>query len=188
MFIETEQTPNPATLKFMPGRDVMGEQGTMSFDDPDATESSPLAASLFDIPHVEAVFLGRDFVTVTKHDDIDWVQVKPQVLGVIMEHFAANRPVILADKSGGDAAGVSTASAEDDEITREIRELIDTRVRPAVAQDGGDIVFQRFEDGVVYLHMRGACAGCPSSTLTLKQGIENMLMHYVPEVQAVEAM
>jgi len=181
MFIETEQTPNPATLKFLPGRSVMAS-GTLDFPDPAKAERSPLAARLFQIEGVAGVFLGSDFVTVTKTEGKTWQVMKPAVLGVIMEHFAANRPVLLAETAAPEAAA---AGGEEDEITAQIRELIETRVRPAVAQDGGDIIFEGFEDGVVYLHMQGSCAGCPSSTATLKSGIENMLKHYVPEVVEV---
>jgi Fe-S cluster biogenesis protein NfuA len=182
MFIQTEQTPNPATLKFLPGRDVMG-QGTADFTDAAAATRSPLAERLFRVEGVAGVFLGSDFVTVTKEDAKDWMVLKPAILGIIMEHFAANRPVVLES----DVAEEADAE-EDDEISATIRELIDTRVRPAVAQDGGDIIFRGFEDGVVYLRMQGACSGCPSSTATLKMGIENMLRHYVPEVVEVRAV
>lgn len=184
MFIQTEQTPNPATLKFLPGRDVMS-QGTADFTDPAAATRSPLAERLFRIEGVSGVFLGSDFVTVTKTMDQDWMVLKPAILGIIMEHFTAGRPVILAEEVAQDAV---EDGAEDDEVSAVIRELIDTRVRPAVAQDGGDILFRGFEDGVVYLHMQGACSGCPSSTATLKMGIENMLRHYVPEVVEVRAV
>ena len=178
MFIQTEATPNPATLKFLPGRVVM-ERGTADFDAADKAQRSPLAESLFRIEGVARVFLGSDFVTVTKSDARDWPVLKPQILGLIMEHFSTNRPVILAEEGAAGDAG------DDDEIVTQIKELLDTRVRPAVAQDGGDIIFHSFEDGVVYLHMQGSCSGCPSSTATLKMGIENMLRHYVPEVVEV---
>jgi Fe-S cluster biogenesis protein NfuA len=180
MFIETEQTPNPATLKFLPGRSVMA-RGTADFASAEAAERSPLASRLFQIEGVTGVFLGSDFVTVAKADGKTWQVLKPAVLGVIMEHFTTNRPVLLEETSATSAA----KSEEEDEISAQIRELIETRVRPAVAQDGGDIIFQGFEDGVVYLHMQGSCSGCPSSTATLKMGIENMLKHYVPEVVEV---
>ncbi len=179
MFIQTEETPNPATLKFLPGRVVM-ERGTADFDGADKAQRSPLAESLFRIDGIARVFLGSDFITVTKSDARDWPVLKPQVLGLIMEHFSTNRPVILAEVAEG-----AEAAGDDDEIVTQIKELLDTRVRPAVAQDGGDIVFHSFEDGVVYLHMQGSCSGCPSSTATLKMGIENMLRHYVPEVVEV---
>jgi Fe-S cluster biogenesis protein NfuA len=183
MFIETEGTPNPATLKFLPGRDVMGA-GTADFATPEAAARSPLAVALFDLPGVARVFLGGDFVTVTKTDDLEWQALKPQVLGVLMEHFVAGRPVL---EDGADlAAADEDVVPEDAEIVAQIKELLDTRVRPAVAGDGGDIVFRGYRDGVVRLHMQGACSGCPSSRATLKHGIENMLRHYVPEVVAVE--
>ncbi len=181
MFIETEGTPNPATLKFLPGRAVM-PAGTADFATPDAAARSPLANSLFALPGVARVFLGADFVTVTKIGETEWQALRPQVLGAIMEHFMAGRPVI----EGEDAATEEDVSPEDREVVDQIKELLDTRVRPAVAGDGGDIVFRGFRDGIVRLHMQGACSGCPSSTATLKHGIENMLRHYVPEVVAVE--
>ena len=183
MFIQTEQTPNPASLKFLPGTPVM-TAGTANFPGADATERSPLAARLFEIDGVTGVFLGPDFITVSKSDDRDWYLMKPSILGVIMEHFTAGRPVLLED-AAGDAAG---EDSDDDELVSQIKELLDTRVRPAVAQDGGDIIFHGFERGVVYLHMQGACSGCPSSTMTLKAGIENMLRHYIPEVVEVRAI
>ena len=180
MFIQTEQTPNPATLKFLPGRQVV-ESGSADFPNREAAARSPLAERLFEIEGVTGVFLGRDFVTITKADGREWYLLKPSILGVIMEHFTAGRPVLLDDT----ATPSDTGHEDDDEIVSQIKELLDTRVRPAVAQDGGDIVYQGFEDGVVYLHMQGACAGCPSSTMTLKAGIENMLRHYIPEVVEV---
>ncbi|MEA2781631.1 MAG: hypothetical protein QOK29_3175 [Rhodospirillaceae bacterium] len=180
MFIETEQTPNPATLKFLPGRSVLAER-TADFTSAEAAARSPLAERLFQVEGVTGVFLGSDFVTVTKAEAKTWQVLKPAILGIIMEHFAANRPVLLDDGVPAAAA----ASEDDDEIVAQIKELIETRVRPAVAQDGGDIIFQGFEDGIVYLHMQGSCSGCPSSTATLKMGIENMLKHYVPEVVEV---
>jgi len=179
MFIQTEPTPNPATLKFLPGRAVMGT-GTADFTDPDQAASSPLAQALFGVAGVTGVFFGSDFVTVTKAEDQEWHVLKPSILGVVMEHFTSGRPVLL--DTGGDAP---TASADDDPVVSQIKELIETRVRPAVAQDGGDITFESFDSGIVYLTMRGACAGCPSSTATLKMGIENMLRHYIPEVVEV---
>ena len=182
MFIETEGTPNPATLKFLPGRYVMGA-GTADFASPDSAERSPLASALFALPGVARVFLGADFITVTKTDDASWQTLKPQVLGAVMEHFVADRPVI---EGHADEELVEEIAPEDEEIVAQIRELLDTRVRPAVAGDGGDIVFRGYRDGVVRLHMQGACSGCPSSRATLKHGIENMLRHYVPEVVAVE--
>jgi Fe-S cluster biogenesis protein NfuA len=176
MFIQTEQTPNPATLKFLPGRDVLG-RGTADFPTEETAVRSPLAQRLFEIEGVAGVFLGADFVTITKEGDRDWYLLKPSILGVIMEHFTAGRPVINET-----AVDDNAAHEDDDEIVAQIKELLDTRVRPAVAQDGGDITFQGFENGIVYLNMKGSCAGCPSSTATLKAGIENMLRHYIPEV------
>ena len=184
MFIQTEQTPNPATLKFLPGCAVMASR-TANFTDSRAAARSPLAERLFTLPEVTGVFLGADFITVSKSDDSDWHQLKPAVLAAIMEHFTAGRPVILADA----AASTDTADGEEeDEIVTQIKELLETRVRPAVAMDGGDIIFEDFEDGIVYLHMQGSCSGCPSSTATLKAGIENMLRHYIPEVVEVRAV
>jgi Fe-S cluster biogenesis protein NfuA len=183
MFIQTEETPNPLTLKFLPGRAVLGT-GTADFPTSDAAEGrSPLAETLFAIDGVGGVFLGPDFITVTKRPELDWPVLKPAILGAIMEHFTANRPVVNqhADNS-------SQASEDDDPIVSQIKELLDTRVRPAVAMDGGDIQFHGFEKGVVYLTMKGSCSGCPSSTATLKAGIENMLRHYIPEVSEVRAV
>lgn len=185
MFIQTENTPNPNTLKFLPGQVVM-ESGTVDFPDEDAAKQSPLAEALFEIADVRRVFFGGDFITVSKADNVDWAVVKPAVLTTIMEHFVAGHPLMRANATRGTSA--STAVAEDDELIRTIKELIDTRVRPAVAQDGGDIIFHGFEEGIVKLELHGSCAGCPSSTATLKSGIENMLKHYVPEVIAVEAV
>jgi len=184
MFIETEGTPNPATLKFLPGQDVMGA-GTADFANREAATRSPLATAVFDLPGVSRVFLGGDFITVTKIEDAAWQSLKPLVLGVIMEHFVAGRPVIEVGGIEGDDADEDTLP-EDAEIVAQIKELLDTRVRPAVASDGGDIVFRGYRDGIVRLHMQGACSGCPSSSATLKHGIENMLRHYVPEVRQVE--
>lgn len=184
MFIQTEQTPNPATLKFLPGRVVL-ESGTADFSSAEqAAGRSPLAESLFAVEGVAAVFFGNDFITITKTADQDWYVMKPAVLGAIMEHFTTGAP-IMADKSS--TVGASTASDDDSEVVAQIKELIDTRVRPAVAMDGGDIIYHEFEDGIVYLQMQGACAGCPSSTATLKMGIENMLRHYIPEVVEVRS-
>ncbi|MGI4797116.1 MAG: NifU family protein [Janthinobacterium lividum] len=181
MFIETEGTPNPATLKFLPGRDVM-PNGTADFAGPDLAERSPLAQAMFALPGVARVFLGGDFVTITKSDLADWATLRPQVLGALMEHFVAERPVI--EGSGTEIA--EDVSPEDQDVVDQIKDLLDTRVRPAVAGDGGDIVFRGYRDGIVRLHMQGACSGCPSSSATLKHGIENMLKHYVPEVRSVE--
>ncbi len=182
MFIQTEQTPNPATLKFLPGREVLAS-GTANFTDAEGAARSPLAERLFEVEGVVGVFFGTDFVSVTKEDAREWYLLKPAILGVIMEHFTAGRPVLLEDAGEGDEG--HSESGEDSEVVSQIKELLDTRVRPAVAQDGGDIVFRGFDKGVVYLHMQGACQGCPSSTATLKMGIENMLRHYIPEVVEV---
>lgn len=183
MFIETEATPNPASLKFLPGREVLGSK-TADFRDSKAAGRSPLAERLFAIEGVCGVFLGSDFISVTKTDEREWYLIKPAILGVIMEHFMAGRPLLLEPA----AEAPSQNAGEDDEVVSQIKELLDTRVRPAVAQDGGDVVFHGFERGVVYLHMHGACSGCPSSTATLKMGIENMLRHYIPEVLEVRAV
>lgn len=184
MFIQTEQTPNPATLKFLPGRDVMagGTGGSADFPTPETAKQSPLATTLFAIDGVRGVFFGSDFVTVTKEDGRDWQFLKPAILGAIMEHFTSGQPLFMAG-----AGGETEQDGDEDEIVAQIKELLDSRVRPAVAQDGGDIVFRSFEDGVVYLHLQGSCAGCPSSTATLKAGIENLLRHYIPEVREVRA-
>ena len=184
MFIQTEQTPNPASLKFLPGRVVL-DSGTANFPAPETAERSPLARRLFELDGVTGVFLGHDFVTVTKAGEADWYALKPSILGVIMDVYTRGEQVMEADAA---ATPDSTASDEDDEIVGQIKELIDTRVRPAVAQDGGDIVFEGFRDGIVYLHMHGACSGCPSSTATLRAGIENMLRHYIPEVSEVRSV
>jgi len=181
MFIQTESTPNPATLKFLPGETVM-EQGTADFPDLDSANSSPLAERLFALNGVTGVFLGNDFVTVTKQDSIDWEHIKPSILGAIMDHFQSGAPVIHGEQTGSVHA---EHLGEDTEIVGQIKELLDSRVRPAVAQDGGDITFHGFDGGIVYLQMQGACAGCPSSTMTLKMGIENLLRHYIPEVTEV---
>jgi Fe-S cluster biogenesis protein NfuA len=183
MFIQTENTPNPATLKFLPGCTVM-ESGTANFTSLNDSKTSPLALNLFNTSGVKGVFLGADFITLTKEDDRNWDLLKPLVLGAIMEHFQSGNPV-MTELSSSDG---SQDSENDDSVVRQIKDLIDTRVRPAVAQDGGDIVYKSFEEGIVYLHMQGACAGCPSSTATLKHGIENMLRHYVPEVEEVRAV
>ncbi len=183
MFIQTETTPNPATLKFLPGRAVMTE-GTAQFASPEAADGkSPLAQRLFGVAGVNGVFLGGDFISVTKDGAQDWFQLKPSILAAIMEHYTSGRPAMLTQ-----AAPSGEAAEADSETVAAIKELIETRVRPAVAQDGGDIVFEHFEDGVVYLQMHGACSGCPSSTATLKAGIENMLRHYIPEVVEVRAL
>jgi NFU1 iron-sulfur cluster scaffold homolog, mitochondrial len=182
MFIETEGTPNPATLKFLPGILVV-PHGTADFASADTAGRSPLAQALFALPGVARVFLGHDFITVTKSDVTSWPALKPQILGAIMEHFVAGRPVIEGAAVAAEEEEIADA---DREIVDQIKELLDTRVRPAVASDGGDIVFKGYRDGIVRLHMQGACSGCPSSRATLKHGIENMLRHYVPEVVGVE--
>ena len=182
MFIETEATPNPATLKFLPGREVMGRSGTADFASPESAAASPLAARLFALQGVARVFLGADFVTVTQDGATEWQTLRPQVLGALMEHLAAGLPVL----EGEGESAAEDFDAADGEIVEQIKELLDTRVRPAVAGDGGDIVFRGFRDGIVRLHLQGACSGCPSSRATLKHGVENMLRHYVPEVVAVE--
>ena len=185
MFIETEVTPNPATLKFLPGRPVMDE-GTLDIRAPEGAEKSPLALALFDIDGVSGVFFGADFISVTKSAG-EWAELKPAVLGVIMEHFMSGAPLLAAGASADPHSESDEFFApEDAETVETIKELIDTRVRPAVAGDGGDIKFRGFRDGVVYLAMKGSCSGCPSSTATLKHGIQNLLRHYLPTVSAVE--
>ncbi|WP_172121738.1 MULTISPECIES: NifU family protein [unclassified Devosia] len=187
MFIQTEATPNPATLKFLPGRDVLvGEP--RDFRNPDAAAASPLATGLFAISGVTGVFLGSDFISVTK-DDTNWAHIKPAILGVIMDHFLSGKPVLAPEGEGAsDFAddGAEFFEAEDSETVEVIKELLSTRVRPAVAMDGGDIIFKGYKEGTVFLHMQGACSGCPSSTATLKNGIENLLRHFVPGVEAVQ--
>ena len=186
MFIQTEPTPNPASLKFLPGRSIM-TRGTADFPSPDTARSSPLAQRLFDVHGVRGVFLGSDFVTITKTDGTDWSLLKPAVLGALAEHFLSGDAVVHERPVG---EGVEDAEDTEDaqDIVHRIRELLDTRVRPAVARDGGDIIFRAFRDGVVYLRLQGSCSGCPSSTATLKNGIENLLRHYIPEVLAVRAV
>ncbi|MEM1386199.1 MAG: NifU family protein [Pseudomonadota bacterium] len=181
MFIQTEATPNPATLKFLPG-DIVLEAGTADFPSPESASASPLARRIFAVEGVIGVFLGNDFITVTKADLTEWDHVKPPILGAIMEHFASGDPAV---EDGSALPGHAEHTGPDAEVVGQIKQLLDTRVRPAVAQDGGDITFHGFDQGVVYLHMQGACAGCPSSTLTLKMGIENLLRHYIPEVTEV---
>ncbi|HWH18199.1 MAG TPA: NifU family protein [Allosphingosinicella sp.] len=190
MLIQTEATPNPATLKFLPGQAVM-DHGTRDFATPEDAEASPLAEAIFSTGEVEGVFFGRDFISVTAAPGVEWNYLKPQVLGILLDHFASGAPLFRA----GTAAGISVPPAEsidedpeDAEVVAQIRELIETRVRPAVAQDGGDIVYRGFNKGTVYLALHGACSGCPSSTMTLKNGIEGLLKHYVPEVETVEAV
>ena len=193
MFIETEPTPNPATLKFLPGEEVM-VAGTREFTSPEEAAASPLAEALFDTGEVTGVLFGRDFVAVTAGPGADWSALKPQVVAILLDHFVSRAPlfhgpdasgiVIPGDDEDAEAIGADPADAE---VVAQIRELIETRVRPAVANDGGDIIYRGFRDGVVFLKMQGACSGCPSSTATLKQGIETLLKHYVPEVHEVRA-
>lgn len=181
MFIQTEETPNPATMKFLPGREVLVE-GVLDITDAKAAAASPLAEALFAIEGVKGVLLSREFITVTKSAEKDWPVLKPSILTTIMEYLTSNRPVL----SGTASPIIAESAADDDsEIVKQIREILDMKVRPAVAQDGGDITFNSFEDGVVFLNLKGSCAGCPSSTATLKAGIENMLKHYIPEVKEV---
>jgi Fe-S cluster biogenesis protein NfuA len=190
MLIQTETTPNPLTLKFLPGETVMAT-GTRDFATPEEAEASPLAHAIFSTGDVEGVFFGRDFVSVTAGPGVEWRQLKPQVLGVLLDHFASGAP-LFNPGSASDIEIEGTQDFGDDpadaDIVTQIRELIDTRVRPAVANDGGDIVYRGFRGGTVYLAMQGACSGCPSSTMTLKSGIESLLKHYVPEVDSVEAV
>ena len=181
MFIQTQDTPNPATLKFIPGVPVM-DSGTADYPAADSAAHSPLARRLFQIDGVSGVFLGGDFVAVTKEESLDWFALKPSILAGIMEHYASGMPAVEKADMASDSA-----DEDDDEVVKQIKQLLDTRVRPAVAMDGGDIVFQGFDDGIVTLQMRGACQGCPSSTATLKMGIENMLRHYIPDVREVRA-
>src|SRR3982074_175216 len=189
MFIQTEATPNPATLKFIPGRAVL-DSGTMEFVNREAAARSPLAEKLFDVPGVTSVFYGSDFVTVSK-DDSDWQHLKPAILGAIMEHYMSGAPLLADCSAGNDAAADESEELFSDaeaETVGMIKDLIETRVRPAVASDGGDITFRGFKDGIVYLNMKGSCAGCPSSTATLQHGIQNLLKHFVPDVVEVRPM
>jgi Fe-S cluster biogenesis protein NfuA len=188
MFIQTEATPNPATLKFLPGRTVL-DSGTMEFVNREAAVRSPLAEKLFGVPGVTSVFYGSDFVTVTK-DDSDWQHLKPAILGAIMEHYMSGGPLMADGRVDGDDAsdGDEFFNEADAETVEMIKDLIETRVRPAVASDGGDITFRGFKDGIVYLNMKGSCAGCPSSTATLQHGIQNLLKHFVPDVVEVRPM
>jgi len=183
MFIQTEPTPNPATLKFIPGKTVLGD-GTLDFRDKSEATASPLAQRLFGVDGVTGVFLGSDFISVTKSEADEWQHIKPAILGAIMEHYMSGAPVIANGDVSGETVDEHYDPADADTVNT-IKELLDTRVRPAVANDGGDIVFHGFKDGVVFLHMRGACSGCPSSTATLRHGIENLLRHFCPDVQEV---
>jgi Fe-S cluster biogenesis protein NfuA len=183
MFIQTEPTPNPATLKFIPGKTVLGD-GTVDFRDKSEAATSPLAQRLFGVDGVTGVFLGSDFISVTKSEADEWQHIKPAILGAIMEHYLSGAPVI-SDGEAASADAHEDYDPADEDTVKTIKELLDTRVRPAVANDGGDITFHGFKHGVVYLHMRGACSGCPSSTATLRHGIENLLKHFCPDVQEV---
>jgi Fe-S cluster biogenesis protein NfuA len=187
MFIQTEATPNPATLKFLPGRTVL-ETGTLDLRDPDDAAQSPLAERLFAVNGVSGVFFGSDFVAVTKDDAGEWPQLKPMILGAIMEHFMSGAPLLNSAADAEPSSAGEFFDAADAETVATIKELIETRVRPAVANDGGDITFKGFKDGVVYLNMKGACAGCPSSTATLRHGIQNLLRHFIPDVTEVRPM
>ena len=184
MFIETQATPNPATVKFLPGQTVMAA-GSVDFETPEAAAASPLAAALFSLGDVAGVFFGADFVSVTAAPGTDWRVLKPQVLSVIVDHFASGAPLLAGGAADSMAVDDDPADAD---IVRQIEELLESRVRPAVAADGGDIVYRGFKDGIVYLKMQGACSGCPSSTATLKNGIENLLKYYVPEIEEVRAV
>lgn len=186
MFIQTEDTPNPAALKFLPGRTVM-ETGSVHYDSLEVAHASPLARRLFAVDGVAQVFFGADFISVTKTPEYEWFTIKPGVLAAIMEHYASGMAVIEGGADGDGGVGDETGDGEDSEVVAQIKHLLDTRVRPAVAMDGGDIVFKSFDEGVVTLRMQGACQGCPSSTATLKMGIENMLRHYIPDVREVRA-
>jgi len=186
MFIETEATPNPDTLKFLPGRVIL-DAGTANFPDPDTAAASPLAKAMFGLASVTGVFLGHDFITITKATEVDWADIKPEVLAGLMQFFASGADVISPEGQASLAQAVDEGDADAD-IVAQIRTLLDEKIRPAVAGDGGDIVYRGFREGVVYLQMQGACAGCPSSTITLKHGIENLLKYYVPEVVDVQAV
>jgi Fe-S cluster biogenesis protein NfuA len=186
MFIQTEATPNPATLKFLPGRVVMPD-GTFDARDPESAERSPLATKLFSIPDVAGVFFGHDFIAVTKREG-EWQHLKPAILGTIMEHFMSGAPALAGDAAPASEQGEEFYEPEDADTVATIKELLETRVRPAVAGDGGDITFRGFRDGVVYLAMKGACSGCPSSTATLRHGIQNLLKHFLPDVSEVQAI
>ncbi|MES2906292.1 MAG: NifU family protein [Pseudomonadota bacterium] len=185
MFIETEPTPNPATLKFLPGRAVLPDT-TRDFRSADEAHVSPLASALFEISGVNGVYLGSDFITVTKTGSDEWQHLKPAILGTIMDHYLSGQPM-LNENAAPEESGEEFFNEKDADTVATIKELLETRIRPAVAGDGGDITFKGYRDGIVYLTMRGACAGCPSSTMTLKHGIENLLRHFLPDVQGVEA-
>ncbi len=184
MFIQTETTPNPETVKFLPGQPV-SESGNFDFKTPEDARISPLASRLYNLDGVTGVFLGRDFISVTKDPTVEWLMMKPRILAAIMDHYTSGRPAIDEGVVNDGGNGAQASRPEDEPIVQTIKELLDSRIRPAVAQDGGDIIFHRYEDGIVYLEMHGACSGCPSSTVTLKAGIESMLKHYIPEVVEV---
>ena len=192
MFIETETTPNPSSLKFLPGQTVMGS-GTREFATPEAAEASPLAQAIFDLGDVTNVFFGGDFITVTAAPGVSWTDLKPQVVAILLDHFVSEAPLFMPGSAGGisvpaeDESMLVEEREEDSDIIAQINELLETRVRPAVAGDGGDIQYRGYRDGIVHLQMQGACSGCPSSTATLKHGIEGLLKHYVPEVVEVRA-
>ncbi len=185
MFIQTEQTPNPQTLKFLPGKVVM-EEGTAFFQNVKESSNSPFAKKLFKIEGVEGVFFGSDFITITKNQSFEWQVMKPFILSSIIDHYNSGDATLHKDQKNENNS--LKVDEKDTDVVKQIKELLDTRVRPAVAMDGGDIIYDSFRDGIVYLHMQGACSGCPSSTATLKMGIENMLKHYVPEVQEVRPL
>ncbi len=184
MFIQTEETPNPATIKFIPGKPVL-KSGMLDYKKAEDAKNSPLAKSLFGIPGVDGIFLSTDFISVTRDKATDWAGIKPAIMGTIMEHYMSDLPVVDGEEVPEQMAN-EVFDEKDADLVKEIKKLIDTRVRPAVAQDGGDIIFRGFKDGIVMLEMRGACSGCPSSTATLKNGVEKMLKHYVPSVKEVQ--
>ena len=186
MFIQTEDTPNPSTLKFIPGVDVMGQGKTMAFSALKDCKNSELAKDIFESENVRGVFFGSDFITITKAEDIEWKLLKPELVAIIMDFFVSGREVVTDKTKLVDSN--NKVNDDDDFIVKQIKELLDERVRPAVAMDGGDIIFHKYEDGVVFLEMHGACSGCPSSSVTLKQGVENMLKHFIPEIEKVEAV
>jgi len=188
MFIQTEETPNPATLKFIPDGKIVLENGVMEFkNQKQASTKSPLALQLFAIAGIEAVMLGKDFITITKSGNSQWEYLKPEIQATIMDFYTTNKPILFENIDNAKSSPkISTSENEDSEIVKQIKELIEIKVRPAVAMDGGDITFHSFEDGIVYLALKGSCSGCPSSSITLKNGIENMLKHYIPEVEGVE--
>jgi len=190
MFIRFEETPNPLTLKFIPDDKVVLEKGSMEFkNQKQASTKSPLALQLFEIQGVQAVFLGHDFITITKNDAVEWSKIKTEIQATIMDFFVSNKPILFANIVQDEklnSSEISNSENSDSDIVTQIKELIEVKVRPAVAMDGGDIIFHSFENGIVYLTLKGSCSGCPSSTITLKNGIENMLKHYIPEVEAVE--